>query len=203
MSGSRCCPSPMSMAASPARRTRGTSETGPPTSTILDGQQGGSVVTVAGRLPGQHDRRLHDPQRQGSHRRRDLLLLRLPDDREQHDHGKHRATPAAGSTATASSPTIANNTITGNIACYWRRDLLLLLLPDDREQHDHGKHRISSRRRDLLLLLPPRRSRTTRSRATAQPRRRRDLLLLFLPDDREHDRRLQLLGYLQDRFGHA
>ena len=31
MSGSRCCPLPMSMAASPARRTRGTSETGPPT----------------------------------------------------------------------------------------------------------------------------------------------------------------------------
>ena len=72
-----------------------------------------------------------------------------------------------------------------------RRSLLPARVPDDRQHHDHGKHRLLRRRALRLWRVPDHHQHHDHGKQW-----RRHLLRLLLPDDHQHDHRVQLIGGL-------
>ena len=162
-----------STAASPAPRPSGRSELAAQ-ATILDGNQGGSVVTAASRLRLSTHRRLHHPQRQRDRVHVDQptaagSTARTPPRRSPTTRSRATTPPtvAASTVAVPSSPIIVGNTITGN-AAQRRRDLLRLLAR--RRSRNNGASPATAPTRcsggGLLTTHPRPRSRITRSQST-------------------------------------
>ena len=118
--------------------------------TILDGSQGGSVVTATQGGPGGWCTIDGFTIRNGKATRGggDLLLLCFPDHSQQHDREQREYRQRHGKR--------------------WRRGYLLRWgFSADQQQHDHGQQ-CHLRRRDFVRIpFHPRRSGTIRSRATA------------------------------------